>query len=136
MSIHTLRQSYATHLLEAGLNIRFIERALGTLTCSCDEDGQVFDIYRSCGNRHYPVAGKAKGRKWLAKQLDRLLPVPHFMITFTVSAAFRSLFLAHRKLSYQAFFQASSAVPPACASQGLHEDPLLRLSPPLFKHPI
>jgi len=84
--------------------------ALGTLTCSCDECGQVFDIYRSCGNRHCPVCGKAKGREWLAKQLDRLLPVPHFMITFTVPAAFRSLFLAHRKLCYQAFFQVSSAV--------------------------
>ena len=63
---------------------------LGTLTCSCDECGRLFDIYRSCGNRHCPVCGKAKGREWLAKQLDRLLPVPHFMITFTVPAAFRS----------------------------------------------
>ena len=69
-----------------------------------------FDIYRSCGNRHCPVCGKAKGREWLAKQLDRLLPVPHFMITFTVPVAFRSLFFAHQKLCYQAFFRASSAV--------------------------
>jgi len=35
----------------------------------------------------------------------------HFCLPFpTVPAAFRSLFLAHRKLCYQAFFQASSAV--------------------------
>ena len=84
--------------------------ALGTLTCSCDECGRLFDIYRSCGNRHCPLCGKAKGRQWLAGQLDRLLPVPHFMITFTVPAAFRSLFLRHQKRCYQAFFRASSAV--------------------------
>ena len=29
VSVHTLRHSYATRLLEAGLNIRFIQRALG-----------------------------------------------------------------------------------------------------------
>jgi|GEM_PF-4816234 len=84
--------------------------ALGRLTCSCDECGRLFDIYRSCGNRHCPLCGKAKGRQWLAGQLDRLLPVPHFMITFTVPAAFRSVFLRHQKRCYQAFFRASSAV--------------------------
>lgn len=49
--------------------------ALGTLSCSCDECGQPFDIYRSCGNRHCPVCGNAKGREWLTKQLDGSLPV-------------------------------------------------------------
>ena len=78
--------------------------ALGTLHFHCNEYGMAFDLNRSCGNRHCPTCGKAKGSAWLQRRLDQLLPVPHFMITFTVPAAFRSLFLHHPRLCYGMLF--------------------------------
>ena len=78
--------------------------ALGSLHFHCTECGMPFDLNRSCGNRHCPTCGKAKGAQWLQRRLDQLLPVPHFMITFTVPAAFRSLFLHHQRLCYGMLF--------------------------------
>ena len=66
--------------------------SLGTLRYSCSGCDSTFDVYRSCGNRHCPTCGGAKSHAWLHKRIDRLLPVPHFMITFTIPAfSFRSL---------------------------------------------
>lgn len=46
---------------------------------------------------------------WLAKQLQRLLPVPYFLVTFTVPEELRALFRSHQKLFYHAFFEHSSS---------------------------
>ena len=50
--------------------------ALGLLHFRCSECGTAFELHRSCGNRHCPTCGKAKGKAWLDKRLDQLLPVP------------------------------------------------------------
>ena len=84
--------------------------ALGKLRFYCNECGMAFDLSRSCGNRHCPTCGKAKGSAWLKRRLDQLLPVPHFMITFTVPGAFRSVFLHHQRLCYRMLCRASSSL--------------------------
>jgi hypothetical protein len=94
--------------------------ALGLLHFRCSECGTAFELHRSCGNRHCPTCGKAKGKAWLDKRLGQLLPVPHFMITFTVPAVFRSLFLHHQRLCYTALFQASSSVLRRLASESTY----------------
>ena len=65
-------------------------------------------VNRSCGNRHCPNCQHHKTQKWLAKQLDRHLPGPHFMITFTVPENLRDFIRSHQRVSYEAMFRASS----------------------------
>ncbi|KAA1256865.1 hypothetical protein LF1_58420 [Rubripirellula obstinata] len=57
---------------------------LGGVQFQCDSCGSDHWVGRSCGNRHCPNCQKNKTSDWLAKQTDRLLPVHHFLVTFTV----------------------------------------------------
>jgi hypothetical protein len=82
--------------------------SLGSILCCCEGCGKSFEIYRSCGNRHCPTCQGEKAQKWLKNRLDRLLPVNHFMITFTVPAVFRGFFRSHQRIGYAALFEASS----------------------------
>jgi len=83
---------------------------MGTIVGACEKCGSVHEFYCSCGNRHCPTCQSDKAHQWLEKQLGRLLPVNHFMITFTVPAAFRDLFRTHQHFAYSAFFKATSQV--------------------------
>jgi hypothetical protein len=73
---------------------------------------------RSCGNRHCPTCQQDKTRAWLERQLDRLLPCPYFLITFTLPAELRALARSHQRVVYAALFEASSE-----ALRGLAADP-------------
>lgn len=63
---------------------------------------------RSCGNRHCPNCQKEKTQAWLAKQTAKLLPVEHFVVTFTVPQELRPLLRSHPKEGYEAIFRAGS----------------------------
>ncbi|WP_261344859.1 transposase zinc-binding domain-containing protein, partial [Rubripirellula obstinata] len=61
-----------------------------------------------CGNRHCPNCQKNKTSDWLAKQTDRLLPVHHFLVTFTVPEELRSLLRSNQREGYAAIFACGS----------------------------
>ena len=63
---------------------------------------------RSCGNRHCPTCGKEKTYAWLEKQTRRLLPVHHFLVTFTVPEELRSVLRGRQRDGYRALFDAGS----------------------------
>ena len=65
-------------------------------------------VGRSCGNRHCPSCQHEKTQKWLQKQTDRLLPVQHCLVTFTVPDELRSLLRACPQEGYDAIFAAGS----------------------------
>lgn len=65
-------------------------------------------VQHSCGNRHCPQCQQHKTQQWLAHHLEKQLPGPHFLITFTVPETLRPFIRSHQRLAYHAMFHASS----------------------------
>ncbi len=82
---------------------------LGHVIFECGGCKRQHWVGRSCGNRHCPSCQHEKTQKWLQKQTDRLLPVQHCLVTFTVPDELRSLLRACPKDGYDTIFAAGSA---------------------------
>lgn len=80
----------------------------GQVVYLCDGCGQQHLVDRSCGNRHCPQCQYNKSRQWLETQLDRRLPGPHFMLTFTVPEQLRPFCRSHQRAAYGAMFRAAN----------------------------
>jgi Transposase zinc-binding domain/Putative transposase len=89
---------------------------LGGVVYQCESCGATHTMGRSCGNRHCPSCQQDKTKAWLENQLDRLLPCPYFLITFTVPAGLREFVRRHQRIAYAAMFEASSAAIKALAA--------------------
>jgi hypothetical protein len=74
----------------------------------CHSCGGQHRVNHSCGNRHCPQCQHHKTQHWLHKQLDKQLPGPHFLITFTVPETLRAFIRSHQRTAYAALFKASS----------------------------
>jgi hypothetical protein len=83
------------------------------LTCPACDHRQF--RYHSCRNRHCPQCQGDKGQQWLSNQLEMLLPVPYFLLTFTLPAELRPLARSQQKLFYNLLFRASAAATQALA---------------------
>ena len=81
---------------------------LGYTVFECQACGDSHWVGRSCGNRHCPTCQHQRTQKWLLQQSDRLLPVEHFLVTFTVPDELCSLLRACPKEGYEAIFEAGS----------------------------
>lgn len=92
--------------------------ALGGHLCYCDHCDEVHYCYHSCQNRHCPQCQHRAGQAWLKRQRDWLLPVPYFLVTFTLPETLRRLARSHQKLMYDLLFRCSAA-----ALQELAQDP-------------
>jgi hypothetical protein len=92
--------------------------ALGGQVYTCEGCGESRYSYHSCQNRHCPKCQNEAGQRWLAEQSRLLLPVPYFMVTFTLPEGLRSLARSHQRVVYDSLFQASAA-----ALQELAADP-------------
>jgi hypothetical protein len=58
----------------------------------------------SCGNRHCPKCQNHEASRWIDKQQSKLLPVPYFMVTFTVPFELRPLTFYNQKKVYTMLF--------------------------------
>src|SRR5712691_4108581 len=72
----------------------------------CDEQRY---SYHSCKNRHCPKCQNDQANDWLKEQQSLLLPVTHFLVTFTLPAELRALARSNQKTIYNLLFRASAA---------------------------
>lgn len=117
------RQKYANRMPVSHLRaMQAIEQcrteALGGQVYICTACGETRYSYHSCRNRHCPKCQTENAQRWLEKQQDLLLPVPYFLLTFTLPAGFNEVARAHQRLLYDLLFKTSAA-----ATQQLANDP-------------
>lgn len=82
--------------------------ALGGQLYYCAQCAEQRYSYHSCKNRHCPKCQNEQANDWLAAQQSLLLPVTHFLVTFTLPAALRPLARSNQKTIYNLLFRASS----------------------------
>ncbi len=92
--------------------------ALGGHVATCPTCAVTRYLYHSCRHRHCPTCQQVRTQRWLAQQQVLLLPVPYFLVTFTVPATLRELIRQHQRRLYTVLFRAS-----ATALQQLAADP-------------
>jgi hypothetical protein len=92
--------------------------ALGGHVYHCPDCNTRVYQYHSCRNRHCPQCQNEQTQHWLEHQHELLLPVPYFMLTFTLPAALQEAARSQQTLFYNVLFRASAA-----AAQALARDP-------------
>ena len=83
--------------------------ALGGHLDVCRSCGHEHPAYNSCRNRHCPKCQALRQEQWIAARGERLLPVRHFHVVFTLPAELRALAKAVPHAVFDALFAAASA---------------------------
>jgi len=95
--------------------VRCRTAALGGHLYVCDNDhcGNAVPLYNSCRNRHCPKCQGLAAAKWIAAREERILPVRHFHVVFTLPSELHALVGYRRAQMFDLLF--------ACASKTLLE---------------
>jgi hypothetical protein len=117
------KEKYSSHMLPSHLRaMSDIEscrtEVLGGHVYQCPECERKGYSYHSCKNRHCPKCQGKSAQEWLEKQDSLRLPVPYFMLTFTLPDEVREITRRNQKTMYHLLFRASAA-----SAQQLAEDP-------------
>ena len=83
--------------------------ALGGHVDVCRTCGHEHPAYNSCRNRHCPKCQALAQERWIRARSERLLPVQHFHVVFTLPAQLRSLAKFRPRELFDALFGAASA---------------------------
>jgi hypothetical protein len=103
------REKHGHHALPGHLRaLHAIRRcrtaASGELYVKCPKCDHAEWRPMSCGNRHCPKCQNHAASEWIDKQQLKLLPVPYFMVTFTLPHELRSLAYHHQRVCYDLLF--------------------------------
>jgi len=83
--------------------------SLGGEVYLCNKCDHYRYSYHSCKNRHCPKCQNDEANQWLEEQKELLLPVTHFLVTFTLPQELRAVARSNQKTVYNILFRASSA---------------------------
>jgi hypothetical protein len=83
--------------------------ALGGHLYACPACGTTRYSYHSCRNRHCPTCQHNATQTWLSRQQELLLPLPYFLVTFTLPCELRDVAYRHQRTLYNLLFRASAA---------------------------
>lgn len=120
-TIRDIFNAFAPEYLERFPNLPLAHRKVLSAIQNCQSGHYGHSLYQcrscakqhrvnhSCGNRHCPLCQHHKSQQWLHKQLEKQLPAPHFLITFTVPETLRRFIRSHQRIAYSAMFKASSS---------------------------
>lgn len=81
----------------------------GGHVAQCDHCAELRYVYHSCRNRHCPKCHGEQSVAWLEQQQTRLLPCPHYLLTFTLPATLRPLARQHPKIVYNLLLRCAAA---------------------------
>jgi hypothetical protein len=81
--------------------------ALGGQLYRCD-CGREHYAYHSCNHRACPRCGHADATQWLARQRCKLLPLPYYLVTFTVPAQLRKVIRSNQQSLYPLLLRESA----------------------------
>jgi len=116
------REKYGDRMLPSHLRaMRDIESCrteeLGGHVFRCPHCERKLYSYHSCKNRHCPKCQGGEAQRWLDRQQELKLPVPYFLLTFTLPEGLRRVARRNQKRIYNLLFRASAA-----ATQQLAQD--------------
>lgn len=83
--------------------------AMGGTTYYCSSCDHYHYSYHSCGNRNCNKCGNERAQHWLEQTGKLLLPVDHFMVTFTLPGTLRQTARSHQKLFYGLLMSCAAA---------------------------
>ena len=83
--------------------------ALGGHVYHCGDCKELEFAYHSCHHRACPKCGHPEATQWIGRQQVKLLPVPYFLVGFTVPAELRPIIRSHQELMYGLLFSQSAA---------------------------
>ena len=98
-----------SHRAAVAAVLRCRTAALGGQIYACGPCGQVRLVFHSCHHRACPRCGEPETAAWRDAQRARLLPVPYFLVTFTVPEELRPVFRSHQKAAYSLLFREAAA---------------------------
>jgi len=81
--------------------------ALGGHLEACRSCGHEYAAYNSCRDRHCPKCQALAQEQWIAARSERVLPVPHYHVVFTLPSQLRGLAQFQPKLIYDALLHAT-----------------------------